>query len=384
MSKEFYGFSRDPFMIVPDPNYLYMSPKHEEALARLVFGIKGRRAIMLLTGEVGTGKTTLVRYVASHLPNHIQPATLANSNLFAKDLLRMILAEFGRPAPPEDDKSALIKGLQAHLESLAAQNRRGLLIIDEAQNLPLDSLEEIRMLSNFQEKNQSLVQILLVGQPELRARMKDPRCLQIAQRIALNYHIPALSMEETRAYILYRLKRSGGSGDIFTADALDRIYKLTHGIPRSINLVCDSALIYGFSEEIRVIDSAVVNRAANQLDLIGLVNSPSSEAPAASGPAPEPISKALDAGGGNGSGKAIVEGIGELEKSLGVFLNELRKESHEFTEQAGLLRTSALSLSEALEKLKATDSVNYEKLLSDSVKLKLLMEFINEDKIENR
>jgi hypothetical protein len=191
-------------------------------------------------------------------------------------------------------------------------------------------------------------------------------------------------MEETRDYILYRLKRSGGSGDIFTADALDRVYKLTHGIPRSINLVCDSALIYGFSEEIRVIDSAVVNRAANQLDLIGLVNSPSSEAPAASGPAPEPISKALDAGGGNGSGKAMVEGIAELEKSLGVFINELRKESQEFTEQAGLLRTSALSLSESLEKLKATDSVNYEKLLSDSVKLKLLMEFINEDKIENR
>jgi general secretion pathway protein A len=384
MYNEFYGFSRDPFLIVPDPNYLYMSPKHEEALARLVFGIKGRRAIMLLTGEVGAGKTTLVRYLAGHLPAFIQPATIANSNLFAEALLRMILAEFGQTAPPEADKSALIKSLQTYLESLAAQNRRGLLIIDEAQNLPLDALEEIRMLSNFQEKNQSLVQILLVGQPELRARMKDPRCIQIAQRIALNYHIAALSMEETRAYILYRLKRSGGSGDIFTADALDRVYNLSRGIPRSINLVCDSALIYGFSEEVRVIDSAVISRAANQLDLMGLMNVQSCEAPAASDPAPEPISEALDAGDGNGSGKAIVEGIGELEKSLGVFLNELRKESHEFTEQAGLLRTSALSLSETLEKLKATDSVNYEKLLSDSVKLKLLMEFINEDKIENR
>jgi hypothetical protein len=216
--------------------------------------------------------------------------------------------------------------------------------------------------------------------------MKDPRCIQIAQRIALNYHIAALSMEETRAYILYRLKRSGGSADIFTADALDMVYKLSRGIPRSINLVCDSALIYGFSEEVRVIDSALITRAANQLDLMGLVNLPSSAAPAASDPAAEPISEPLAAAGGNGSGKAIVEGIGELEKSLGVFLNDLRKESHEFTEQAGLFRTSALRLSEALEKMKAkaTDGVNYEKLHSDSVKLKLLMKLINEDKIENR
>jgi hypothetical protein len=296
----------------------------------------------------------------------------------------MILAEFGQSAPPEADKSALIKGLQTYLESLAAQNRRGLLIIDEAQNLPLDALEEIRMLSNFQEKNQSLVQILLVGQPELRARMKDPRCIQIAQRIALNYHIAALSLEETRAYILYRLKRSGGSGDIFTADALDMVCKLSRGIPRSINLVCDSALIYGFSEEVRVIDSEVITRAANQLDLMGLVNAQGCEAPAALDPASEPIPEALDAAGGNGSGKAIAEGLAELEKSLDVFLNELRKESKEFTEQAGLLRTSALSLSEALEKLKATDRLNYEKLHSDSVKLKLLMEFIGEDNIQNR
>jgi general secretion pathway protein A len=343
MYNEFYGFSKDPFLIVPDPNYLYMSPKHEEALARLAYGIKRRRAIMLLTGEVGAGKTTLIRYIVSHLPASVQAAAIANSNLGAETLLRMILAEFGQTAPREADKSILIKGLQAYLERLISQNRRGLLIIDEAQNLPLDALEEIRMLSNFQVKTQSLLQILLVGQPELRARMKDPRCLQIAQRIALNYHIAALSLEETRAYILYRLQRSGASQQLFTADALDMVFRLSRGIPRSINLVCDSALIYGFSEEIRVINSKVVSQAAKQLDLMGLVNVEGGGSAASTAP-----SAAVK---GNGDAHAIVEGILGLENSLASFMNDLRQESQKIREQTGIVHGSASKLSVALEKL---------------------------------
>jgi general secretion pathway protein A len=374
MYNEFYGFSKDPFLIVPDPNYLYMSPKHEEALARMAYGIKNRRAVMLLTGEVGAGKTTLIRYLVRHLPKSIHSALITNSNLAAESLLRLILEEFSLPAQPSADKSTLIKSLQTHLEGLASGNQRGLLIIDEAQNLPLDALEEIRMLSNFQVNTDCLLQIILVGQPELRVRMKDPRCLQITQRIAFNYHIAALNIEETRAYIIYRLQRSGGTKELFTADALDMVFKLSRGIPRTINLVCDSALIYGFSEEHRVIDGAIVTKAATCLDLMGLVDAKSC------GEAARPTQAAK----GNGDGQAIVEGIGNLEKSIGVFIKELRTESQNFTEQAGLLRTSALSLSEALEKLKATDSVNYEKLHADSVKLKLLMKLINDDKIEDR
>ena len=343
MYNEFYGFSKDPFLIVPDPNYLYMSPKHEEALARLAFGIKRRRAIMLLTGEVGAGKTTLIRYIVSHLPASVHAAAIANSNLDAETLLRMILAEFGQTAAPDADKSILIKGLQAYLERLISQNRRGLLIIDEAQNLPLDALEEIRMLSNFQVKTQSLLQILLVGQPELRARLKDPRCLQIAQRIALNYHIAALSMEETRAYILYRLQRSGGSQQLFTADALDMVFRLSRGIPRSINLVCDSALIYGFSEEIRVINSQTVSQAAKQLDLMGLVNAEGGGSAASAAPP--------TAAKGNGDARAIVEGILGLEDSLASFMDDLRQESKKICEQTGIVHGSASKLSAALEKL---------------------------------
>ena len=369
MYNEFYGFYKDPFLIVPDPNYLYMSPKHEEALARMIYGIKDRRAIMLLTGEVGAGKTTLIRYLVSRLPKAIHPAIITNSNLGAESLLRMILEEFAVPVQPSADKSVLIKSLQTHLKGLTARNQRGLLIIDEAQNLPLDALEEIRMLSNFQVNNHCLMQILLAGQPELRARMKDPRCLQIAQRIAFNYHIVALSLEETRAYIIYRLQRSGGNKELFTADALHMVFQLSRGIPRSINLVCDSALIYGFSEGHRVIDRAMITKAANQLDLMGLVDAKRCD---------EEVALPTRAVKGNGAGNAIVEGIGNLEKSLSAFMNELRQETRMLGEQAGSVNSSALKLSEFLEKHLVQDHTNYEKFQADSTRLKLALKLLDE------
>jgi general secretion pathway protein A len=343
MYNEFYGFSKDPFLIVPDPNFLYMSPKHEEALARLAYGIKERRAVMLLTGEVGAGKTTLIRYLVGHLPASVQSATIANSNLDAESLLRMILAEFKLPARPASDKAALIKSLQTHLEGLSSQRRRGLLIIDEAQNLPLDALEEIRMLSNFQVKTHSLVQILLVGQPELRSRMKDPRCLQIAQRIALNYHITALNLDETRAYIAYRLKRSGGRPELFTPDAMELVFRLSRGVPRSINLTCDSALIYGFAEEELVINREVVAKAAKQLDLMGLVNIEDA-AGAASGEASAPAVKC------DGDGRAILDSIAGLEKNLAAFTADLKKEVEKFGQQAGSATSAVTKLNEILKR----------------------------------
>ena len=342
MYNEFYGFSKDPFLIVPDPNYLYMSPKHEEALARLAYGLKERRAVMLLTGEVGAGKTTLIRFVVSRLPSAVQAATITNSNLLAEPLLRMILAEFRLPAPPSADKAELIKNLQDHLESRAAQRRRTLLIIDEAQNLPIDALEEIRMLSNFQADKHSLIQILLVGQPELRARMRDPRCLQISQRIAVNYHITALNLDETRAYITYRLRRSGGNAELFTPDAMEMVYRLSRGIPRSINLTCDSALIYGFAEEVRIIDSQVVAKAAKQLDLMGLVRM-GDAAGAAEAAAPS-------LGQGNGDGRLVAQSIDGLRKNLDEFMNDLREELRKFGDQASSLNSAAASLSELIEK----------------------------------
>lgn len=369
MYNEFYGFTKDPFLIVPDPNYLYMSPKHEEALARIAYGIKERRAIMLLTGEVGAGKTTLIRYLVAHLPASIQAAMIANSNLQAEALLRMIMAEFMLPTLQTTDKAALIKDLQAHLLGLAAKNKRGLLIIDEAQNLPLDALEEIRMLNNLQVQSNCLIQIILVGQPELRTRMKDPRYLQIAQRIAFNYHIEALSHEETRSYIQYRLKRSGGNHELFTDDAVEMVYRLSGGIPRTINLVCDSALIYGFTEELRVIDSTMVTRAAKQLDLMGLVNANNCRVSSAP----------YQAQGGNGGGKTVEKGLEGLENSLASFVAELKERTETIVEQTSSVTSTAIRLSAILEKMLAQDRASYERLCTDSAKLSFLRRLLDEE-----
>jgi hypothetical protein len=240
-------------------------------------------------------------------------------------------------------KQELIDTLYDFLLGLLPLQASAVLIIDEAQNLPLDALEEIRMLSNFQVKSHSLVQILLVGQPELRGRMKDPRCLQIAQRIALNYHISALNLEETRAYIAYRLKRSGGRPELFTADAVELVFRLSRGVPRSINLTCDSALIYGFAEEMRRIDRAVVAKAAKQLDLMGLVNIEDA-AGAASGAASAPAVKT------DGDGRAILDSIAGLEKNLAAFTADLKKELEKFGQQAGSATSAVTKLNEILKK----------------------------------
>jgi len=266
MYEYYYGFKEKPFQINPDPNFLYLSPNHDHALKYLEYGIERNIGIILLTGEVGSGKTTLIHYLRRQVGQNLELAFLSNTNLSADQLLSYILIELNIE-PEVTGKAHNLSLFKNYLISLNNDDRRIILVIDEAQNLPKDALEEVRMLSNFQADDSMPLQIFLVGQPELRTILKSPGMHQIRQRIAVNYHLNGLSREETQNYIEYRLKKAGGNQNPFTSEAIDLIFKSAAGIPRSINIMCDSALLYGFAEEVDIVDADIVNSVLGDLNL---------------------------------------------------------------------------------------------------------------------
>jgi general secretion pathway protein A len=266
MYELFYGFKEKPFQVSPDPNFLYLSPNHSHALQYLEYGIERNIGIILLTGEVGSGKTTLIQYLRQQLGRDLEVAVISNTNLSASELVNYILIELNIQ-PDASSKALNINIFKAYLKSLNAEGRRIVLIIDEAQNLPRDALEEIRMLSNFQADDGMPLQIFLIGQPELRTILKSPGMHQLRQRIAVNYHLDALDREDTQKYIEYRLQKAGGVENLFSAKAVELIFETTSGIPRSINILCDSSLLYGFAEEVNTIDDEVIKSVLSELNL---------------------------------------------------------------------------------------------------------------------
>jgi type II secretory pathway predicted ATPase ExeA len=284
MYEEFYNFTEKPFHIVPDPNYLYLSPKHEEALNLIEYGLMENAGLIMLSGEIGCGKTTLVNHILRQIDPNMAVANIFNTSLNADQLISFIVQEFNLE-PHDTDKAKNIRILNDFLIDRYRQQKRTLIVIDEAQNLPIDALEEIRMLTNLQIDDWSLVQVMLVGQPELRARLSEPRYAQIAQRIAVNFHLSALSKAETGKYISHRLQVAEGRPDIFTPNAKNLIFSAAAGIPRSINLVCDSALIFGFADELQTIKAETVERGIQELNIMGLIksiNTPKKETPKSS------------------------------------------------------------------------------------------------------
>jgi len=266
MYEYYYGFTEKPFQINPDPNFLYLSPNHDHALKYLEYGIERNIGIILLTGEVGSGKTTLIQYLRQQVGQNLELVVLSNTNLSADQLLSYILIELGIE-PQTTGKAHNLNLFKNYLKSLDNQGRRIILVIDEAQNLPKDALEEVRMLSNFQADDGMPLQIFLIGQPELRTILKSPGMHQIRQRIAVNYHLKGLSREESQNYIEYRLKKAGASRNPFTSEAVDLIFQSTMGIPRSINILCDSSLLYSFAEEMETVDAALINSVLSDLNL---------------------------------------------------------------------------------------------------------------------
>jgi general secretion pathway protein A len=266
MYLQFYGLRETPFSPTPDPKFLFQSTRHREALAQLLYGVRERKGFIVLTGEIGTGKTTLLRTLLSRLDADTHVAYIHNSALEIEGLLEYMLQDWGVKSTATTHAQRLFE----LNEFLIDQHRQGLspvLVIDEAQNLSLATLEAVRLLSNFETSSQKLMQILLVGQPELRDKLNSPELRQLKQRIGLRCHIGPLSPEETRLYIRHRLRIAGTSdAGIFTDAAIQRITEYSEGIPRVINIVCDHCLLSGFADSKRRIDAGVVDEAVEYLE----------------------------------------------------------------------------------------------------------------------
>jgi general secretion pathway protein A len=268
MYTSFFGLGEKPFAITPDPRYLFMSERHAEALAHLLYGINEAGGFIQLTGEVGTGKTTVVRSLLERMPGHADVAVILNPQLTPVEFVLTICEELGIFMRDEDTSSIkdLVDLLNKRLLEAHAKGRRVVVIVDEAQNLTPETLEQVRLLTNLETASQKLLQIILIGQPELREVLARVELRQLAQRITGRYHLDPLSRAETAAYVNHRLKVAGSaSGDIFSPAALREVHRLTNGIPRIINVICDRALLGAFTQEQHRIGPALVRDAAGEV-----------------------------------------------------------------------------------------------------------------------
>ncbi len=267
MYAPFFGLNQEPFSIAPDPHFLFMSEQHREALAHLLYGLGGGGGFVLLTGEIGAGKTTVFRCFLEQVPAHCAVAYVFNPKLTAVELLQTVCGEFGI-APPADSGSvkAHVDALNAFLLAAHAAGRQAVLVIDEAQALSPDVLEQLRLLTNLETAERKLLQIVLIGQPELREMVARPELEQLAQRITARYHLGALSFAETQQYIQHRLAVAGPSAPLpFSAAALARIHALSGGVPRRINLLADRALLGAYAQGQPRAEKRTVEQAAREV-----------------------------------------------------------------------------------------------------------------------
>lgn len=341
MYERFFGFREKPFSLQPDASFLYLGRQHTMALTMLQYGLASQAGITVVTGEIGSGKTTLIRHLLGNMDQMVKVGLITNTHRSFKELLRWILLAFDLEHR-DKDQVELYQSFVDFLISEYAQNRRLVLIIDEAQNMGPSTLEELRLLTNINADKDQLLQLILVGQPELRDTLRRPELMQFNQRIAAGYHLGPLGKRETREYIWHRIEVAGGNSGIFEAEACDAVYLYSQGIPRVINTLCDTALVYAYGAQERTVGASVVEEVVRDKAESGLFQIDDS-APEFSGDTrTNPLSATL-------GGKKIVEEEIAAETSDA----EARNSAQPSFESAGSgMRDSGVDIQGAIQELK--------------------------------
>ncbi len=270
MYEKFYGLKEKPFNILPDPDYLFMSQGHENAYTHLEYAIMENKGFVIVTGEIGSGKTTLINYLISKIQQNVQIGLINQTYVTPTQFVKMVCQDFELQVEGLD-KAEMVDHLHEFLLTQFSNKERVILIVDEAQNLTPKTMEELRMLSNLEAEKHHLIQMILVGQPELKYKLQRKDLVQFVQRVTVNCHLNGLSEKEVEQYIHYRLTVGGAKKDnLFDKSAINTIYKYSSGIPRIINVLCDAALVYGYADNLKIIDESVVKNVVQEREDGGL------------------------------------------------------------------------------------------------------------------
>jgi type II secretory pathway predicted ATPase ExeA len=263
MYEQHFGFSESPFGLTPDPRFLFLTRHHRMALTALEYGLAGDALITVLTGEVGSGKTTLVRHFTCGLAPNVRVGVITNMHRGSGKLLQWVMVALGLVARRRDVAS-LYQAFTGHLDAEISAGRRVLLIVDEAQNLGAPRLEELRVLSNVNDTRPLALQLVLVGQPELRSTLRQPKLRQLAQRVGADYHLGALSLEETRDYVRHRLRLVGARSEVISTGAIDIVHLHSGGLPRLVNQLCNTALVYALADQRNDVDAGLMQQVVSE------------------------------------------------------------------------------------------------------------------------
>jgi len=325
MYERFYHLRERPFSLSPDPDYLYPSRVHSEALGYLRYGIEGHAGFIVITGEIGSGKTTLLQSALRGLDRQTSVSRLVNTMLDARELIEAIMLDFGLDPGIGKSKPQLLHELARFLVSQRQAGRLALLVIDEAQNLSLSALEEVRMLSNLETEKSKLIQIALVGQPNLRDLMARPELEQLRQRVTVRYHLQSLDSEETHAYVNHRLKRAAiGVPLEMSRDVTDLIHLHSQGLPRKINVIADAILLFGYGEERHTIDVDLAHEVVEELEATGVIAAPNGAPLPTAPPPPSVMGPALATHALNARESQVTERERQLAEQQRILAEEYR------------------------------------------------------------